>query len=214
MVPMTFCSFIAARPPCRLSGTLVIARCTTASAPSSAIASVAARASARIRSTPSSRPSRRAGGSCGSRPTTRSIRGSAARRAATRAPRYRLTPVTTTTLGGEVTTSAPFDAEPRKVLGRRRRQPGDPPGLPSLAQTATLDAGLAQQLAVLLLRHTLAALLDHGAHTKASRTMFGWNRAGLHGTAGTELDGTRTGAANGGARESREPTGPAYRPAP
>src|SRR4051812_33430430 len=39
------------------------------------------------------------------------------------------------------------------------------PGRPSLAETATLDAGLAQQLTVLLLRHTLAALLDHGAHT-------------------------------------------------
>src|SRR4030095_761150 len=35
-----------------------------------------------------------------------------------------------------------------------------------LAETATLDAGLAQQLTVLLLGHSLAALLDHGAHTK------------------------------------------------
>src|SRR4051812_16028573 len=33
-----------------------------------------------------------------------------------------------------------------------------------LAETATLDAGLAQQLAVLLLGHTLAALLDDRAH--------------------------------------------------
>src|SRR5919202_3357860 len=44
-------------------------------------------------------------------------------------------------------------------------RPGTRPGRASLAETATLDAGLAQQLAVLLLRHTLAALLDHGAHT-------------------------------------------------
>jgi hypothetical protein len=33
-----------------------------------------------------------------------------------------------------------------------------------LAALATLDAGLAQQLAVLFLRHPLAALLDHRAH--------------------------------------------------
>src|SRR3954463_4157606 len=39
----------------------------------------------------------------------------------------------------------------------------------SLAETATLDAGLAQQLAVLLLSHALAALLDHRAHTTAFR---------------------------------------------
>ncbi len=37
--------------------------------------------------------------------------------------------------------------------------------LPSLAELATLHAGLAKQLAVLLLRHPLAALLDDGAHT-------------------------------------------------
>src|SRR5690242_15078134 len=49
---------------------------------------------------------------------------------------------------------------------RQARWPGEvTPGRPSLAETATLDAGLAQQLTVLLLRHTLAALLDHGAHT-------------------------------------------------
>src|SRR3954453_15164576 len=49
---------------------------------------------------------------------------------------------------------------------RQARGPGGgTPVRPSLAETATLDAGLAQQLAVLLLRHTLAALLDHGAHT-------------------------------------------------
>src|SRR5918993_5833290 len=41
------------------------------------------------------------------------------------------------------------------------------PGRRSLAETATLDAGLAQQLAVLLLGHALAALLDHRAHTTA-----------------------------------------------
>src|SRR5690349_20474757 len=50
---------------------------------------------------------------------------------------------------------------------RQVNRPGVTPGRTSLAQTATLDAGLAQQLAVLLLRHTLAALLDHGAHTKS-----------------------------------------------
>jgi hypothetical protein len=33
-----------------------------------------------------------------------------------------------------------------------------------LTETATLDPGLAQQLAVLLLGHPLAALLDHRAH--------------------------------------------------
>src|SRR5690349_20494785 len=57
----------------------------------------------------------------------------------------------------------------REVTG-----PGVTPGRTSLAETATLDAGLAQQLTVLLLRHTLATLLDHGAHTKClSKTMWG-----------------------------------------
>src|SRR6266568_1502318 len=40
------------------------------------------------------------------------------------------------------------------------RRVGDPPGLPLLLVSA-LDARLAQQLAVLLLRHPLAPLLDY-----------------------------------------------------
>jgi hypothetical protein len=49
----------------------------------------------------------------------------------------------------------------------RRRPDGQ-----SLAETATLDAGLAQQLAVFLLGHTLAALLDHRAHTRTFPLRF------------------------------------------
>ena len=108
IVPMTFCSFIAARPPACGSGALVTARCTTASAPRSAMAPDAARASARISSTSASRPARAGGGSCGSRPMTRSMRGSAASRAATRAPRKRLTPVTTTTEGTVLVVASVF----------------------------------------------------------------------------------------------------------
>src|ERR1700754_3483504 len=125
----------------------------------------AARASARITSTSGSSSRRAGGGSRVSRPTTRSTRGSEARRAATRVPRKRLTPVTTTTLGGEVTTDAPSDAAKAACAGTAGLNSSRGPGRPSLAETATLDAGLTQQLAVLLLRHTLAALLDHGAHT-------------------------------------------------
>src|SRR5689334_24007912 len=81
-----------------------------------------------------------------------------------------------------------------------------------LAETATLDAGLAQQLAVLLLRHTLAALLDHGAHTKSLSKPCEWDRARtLTGTAGTGLDGAcgatspRCGALTPGTNRSSVP---------
>src|SRR5215203_3635058 len=43
--------------------------------------------------------------------------------------------------------------------------PGDGPGR-GLLLVATLDARLLQQLAVLLLRHALAALLDDGTHER------------------------------------------------
>src|SRR3954464_4660431 len=73
---------------------------------------------------------------------TRSIDGSAASSAASAPPSHRLTPVTRTTAGGTSVSSL---------------------------LVAPLDAGLLQQLAVLLLRHPLAALLDDRTHGLCSR---------------------------------------------
>src|SRR3954468_24211333 len=73
--------------------------------------------------------------------------------------------------------------------GRQVTGPGVTPGRTSLAETATLDAGLAQQLAVLLLRHTLAALLDHGAHTKCLSNQVGSGAACTIARPASDLDG-------------------------
>ena len=90
--------------------------------------------------TNSVRPSRRSisgDGGTVSTPMTRSIDGSAASSAASAPPSHRLTPVTRTTAGGTSVSSL---------------------------LVATLNARLLQQLAVLLLRHPLAPLLDDRTH--------------------------------------------------
>jgi hypothetical protein len=53
----------------------------------------------------------------------------------------------------------------RKMPRLQKKLPTGAAGL--LTQLATLHAGLAKQLAVLLLRHPLATLLDYGAHAAA-----------------------------------------------
>src|SRR4029453_12931751 len=85
------------------------------------------------------------------------------------------------------------------------------PGRPSLAETATLDAGLAQQLTVLLLCHTLAALLDHGAHTKSLSKPCGVE-PGAPDDAALHPIWTADQARRSKRFSTREPTGPAYMP--
>src|SRR6185503_12157960 len=98
---------------------------------------------------------------------------------------------------------------------RQARWPGAiTPGRPSLAETATLDAGLAQQLTVLLLRHTLAALLDHGAHTNLPLETM-WLGPGVHTGTHRLRSGRRPGLGRRAKQRrvaDREPTAPAYRP--
>src|SRR5690606_4675872 len=48
-----------------------------------------------------------------------------------------------------------------------------------LAEFAPLHAGTTKQLAMLLLRHALAALLDHRTHRVSSRSLLGASRARL-----------------------------------
>src|SRR4051795_2772493 len=138
IVPMTLSSFIGPRPP-DPAGVELMFMCTTVSTDAVAMTLPISglRMSAR---TNSGRPRRRsiagAGGTV-STPMTRSMEGSAASSAASAPPSHRLTPVTRTTDGGT--------------------------SLSSLL-VAPLDAGLLQQLAVLLLRHPLAALLDDRTH--------------------------------------------------
>src|SRR5262245_49384709 len=151
---MTLCSFMAARPPA-WSPEVAIARWTTAS--TSALASSRAISGVRMSTARSSTPASPGAATIGvtvSTPITRSTSEWAASRPATWAPRYRPTPVTRTTFG-VLTRCASLKTHVRKP-GRAG---------PLLTQTATLNPGLAQQLPVLFLGHTLAALLDHRAHT-------------------------------------------------
>src|SRR6185312_5199869 len=93
--------------------------------------------------TNSVRPRRRSISGVGgtvSTPMTRPMDGSAASSAASAPPSHRLTPVTRTTAGGTSVSSL---------------------------LVAALDARLLQQLAVLLLRHPLAPLLDDRTHVPA-----------------------------------------------
>src|SRR6185312_12755564 len=117
MVPMTFISFIDARPPAA-RGTAVMLRCTTVSTAAVAItlAISGLRMSARTNSVRPSGSSR--GGGTVSTPMIRSIEGSSASSAASLPPRWRLTPVTRTTDGGTV---APPHVRERKWY---RRRPG------------------------------------------------------------------------------------------
>src|SRR5215212_45677 len=145
MVPITLSSFIVPRPPA-VPGVAMTLMWTTVSTSSLAItlAITGLRMSARTNET-SPMSSR---GGIASMPTTRSTPGSAARRRAKRRPRSRETPVTRTT----------FLVAPPTAL------PSTGPRGPLLAELASLDAGLLQQLAVLLLRHPLATLLDDRTH--------------------------------------------------
>src|SRR3954447_23485980 len=138
IVPMTLSSFIVPRPPA-LPGVAMTLMWTTVSTSSFAItlAITGLRMSARTKATS---PMSSRGGTA-STPTTRSTSGSAARRRAKRRPRSRETPVTRTIFPTVVSLAG---------------------GL--LPELAALDARLLQQLAVLLLRHPLATLLDDRTH--------------------------------------------------
>ncbi len=141
MEPMTLCSLIEERPPPEpRSGVACTLRCTTVSTSSPAItfAITGLRMSARTNDT---RP-RSARGGATSTPITRVTAGSSLMRRANRPPKPRETPVTRTT----------------------RPMTSDPEYAGLLALAATLDARLLEQLAVLLLGHPLATLLDYRTH--------------------------------------------------
>src|ERR1700712_4204491 len=70
-----------------------------------------------------------------------------------------------------------FSVGPTGCL-RHRPGPVRPGRSRSLAELATLHAGLAKQLTVLLLRHPLATLLDDRAHTGALRDVLVESTAG------------------------------------
>src|SRR5919112_2963706 len=147
MVPMTLSSFIGVRPPLP-AGVELMFMCTTVSTDADAMtfAISGLRMSARTNSVRPSRRSMAAEGGTVSTPMTRPMDGSFASSAASAPPSQRLTPVTRTTAGGTSVSSL---------------------------LVATLDARLLQQLAVLLLRHPLAALLDDRTHGACSRRRCG-----------------------------------------
>src|SRR3954447_15265810 len=138
MVPMTLSSFIGARPPDPAGGELMF-MWTTVSTPAAAMTLPinGLRMSARTNSVRPSRRSISGEGGTVSTPMTRPMAGSAASSAASAPPSQRLTPVTRTTAGGTSVSSL---------------------------LVASLNARLLQQLAVLLLRHPLAPLLDDRTH--------------------------------------------------
>src|SRR3712207_6392215 len=135
---MTLSSFIGARPP-EPAGVELMFMCTTVSTDAAAITLPMSglRMSARTNSVPPSLRSISGDGGTVSTPMTRPIEGSAASSAASAPPSHRLTPVTRTTAGGTSVSSL---------------------------LVASLDARLLEQLAVLLLGHPLAPLLDDRTH--------------------------------------------------
>src|SRR4051812_9481799 len=141
IVPMTLSSFIGPRPP-EPAGVELMFMCTTVSTEAVAMTLpiIGLRMSARTNSVRPSRRSISGEGGTVSTPMTRSMARSRASSAASAPPSHRLTPVTRTTAGGTSVSSL---------------------------LVAALDAGLLQQLAVLLLRHPLAALLDDRTHVRA-----------------------------------------------
>src|SRR3954453_17114952 len=143
MVPMTLSSFIGVRPPA-FAGEELMFMWTTVSTDAAVMTLPinGLRMSARTNSVRPSLRSISCDGGTVSTPMIRSMVGSAASSAAGAPPNHRLTPVTRTTAGGT--------------------------SLSSLL-VAALDARLLQQLAVLLLRHPLAALLDDRTHGLCSR---------------------------------------------
>src|SRR3954452_5607117 len=143
IVPMTLSSFIGPRPPAP-AGVELMFMCTTVSTDAFAITLPISGCRMPAR-TNSVRPRRRSispDGGTVSTPMTRSIDGSVASSAASAPPSHRLTPVTRTT---------PVGTSVSSLL------------------VASLDAGLLQQPAVLLLRHPLAPLLDDRTHVLHSR---------------------------------------------
>src|SRR4051812_12338968 len=138
MVPMTLSSFIGVRPPA-FAGEELMFMWTTVSTDAAVMTLPinGLRMSARTNSVRPSRRSISCDGGTVSTPMIRSMVRSAASSAASAPPNHRLTPVTRTTAGGT--------------------------SLSSLL-VAALDARLLQQLAVLLLRHPLAPLLDDRTH--------------------------------------------------
>src|SRR3954467_15749131 len=143
IVPMTLSSFIGPRPPAP-AGVELMFMCTTVSTDAFAMTLPISglRMSARTNSVRPRRRSISADGGTVSTPMIRSIDGSVASSAARAPPSHRLTPVTRTTAGGTSVSSL---------------------------LVASLDAGLLQQLAVLLLRHPLAPLLDDRTHDCSRR---------------------------------------------
>src|SRR3954454_24805304 len=135
---MTLSSFIGPRPP-EPAGVELMFMCTTVS--TAAVLMILPISGLRMSArTNSVRPRRRrssADGGTVSTPMTRSMAGSRASSAASAPPSHRLTPVTRTTAGGTSVSSL---------------------------LVAPLDAGLLEELAVLLLRHPLPALLDDRTH--------------------------------------------------
>src|SRR3954453_13169429 len=159
MVPMTLSSFIGVRPPA-FAGEELMFMWTTVSTDAAVMTLPinGLRMSARTNSVRPSRRSISCGGGPVSTPMIRSMVGSAATSAASAPPNHRLTPVTRTTAGG--TSLSPL-------------------------LVAALGARLLQQLAVLLLRHPLAPLLDDRTHgltpdVVAARSHGGgpWGHAG------------------------------------
>src|SRR4051794_38291323 len=152
---MTLSSFIDARPPA-LAGVALMFMWTTVStdADSITLPITGLRMSARTNSVRPRRRSTSALGGTVSTPMTRSIAGSAASSAASAPPSHRLTPVTRTTAGGTSVSSL---------------------------LVAPLDAGLLEELAVLLLRHPLAALLDDRTHVLLPTS---WSHGGRGGDRG------------------------------
>src|SRR5919202_904323 len=159
---MTLISFIETRPPpCR--GVAMTFMCTTVSTPARAMtfAMTGFRMSARTKSAaPMS-----CGGGTTSTPMTRSIPGCEVRMSAKRPPRYRETPVTSTTRA----IGSPWGLLLRDGSGGPRGPPRPTRAGARGASllVAALVTRLAQQLAVLLLGHPLAALLDDGAHVSS-----------------------------------------------
>src|SRR5215203_5497790 len=135
---MTLSSFIDALPPAA-AGVALMFMWTTVStdADSMTFPINGLRMSARTNSVRPRRRSTSGAGGTVSTPMTRSMAGSAASSAASAPPSHRLTPVTSTTAGGTSVSSL---------------------------LVASLDARLLEQLAVLLLRHPLAPLLDDRTH--------------------------------------------------
>src|SRR3712207_4128326 len=186
---MTLSSFIGPRPP-EPAGVELMFMCTTVSTEAVAMTLPISglRMSARTNSVRPSRRSISGDGGTVSTPMTRSMARSRASSAASAPPSQRLTPVTRTTAGGTSVSSL---------------------------LVAALDAGLLQQLAVLLLRHPLAALLDDRTHVRAPDVVAARRppSTGRSHRAPREVISscatTRTGTSPGVARRPSVPGGPA-----